>query len=282
MGDAKVIIDSWHDRPDVVASLPFEPSVKCGFLIQIRRKSETHICFETVHQSGTSYAETNLIGDYPKPSVDFMDAGGLFGDFVAHVNENKLKVLEIGSRIVGDFSTSKRALFDEGVSYTGFDYYPDKNTDVVGDAHKLSDYFEENSFDAVFSLSVVEHLAMPWAVALEINKILKKGGIAFHATHFSWPLHEQPWDFWRFSDEGLKILFSQPAGFRVDRCGFFNPLRTHLDNAISGQESLPLETGFAGVAIAATKVDAYNFKSLNWNTSIEGVLSEESHYPKRE
>lgn len=282
VGDVQVVIDTWHDRPDVVASLPFDANEKCGFLIQIPRKSESHIRFEANHHNGTSSAETTLVGDYPKSSVDYLDVSGLFWEFVQHVNEKKLKVLEIGSRIVGDFSTSKRALFDDGVSYTGFDYYPDGNTDVVGDAHKLSEYLEENSFDAVFSLSVFEHLAMPWVVALEINKILKKDGITFHATHFSWPLHEQPWDFWRFSDEGLKVLFSEPAGFKVEKCGFFNPLRMHLDSAIAGQESLPLETGFGGVAILASKVDGYNSKSLNWNTSIEDVLSDESHYPERE
>jgi hypothetical protein len=25
------------------------------------------------------------------------------------------------------------------------------------------------------------------------------------ATHPSWPPHERPWDFWRFSEEGLQV-----------------------------------------------------------------------------
>ena len=71
--------------------------------------------------------------------------------------------------------------------------------DVMGDAHKLSDYFDKDSFDVIFSMSVFEHLAMPWKVALELNKVLKPGGMMLHTTHQTWPLHEEPWDYWRYS-----------------------------------------------------------------------------------
>jgi 2-polyprenyl-3-methyl-5-hydroxy-6-metoxy-1,4-benzoquinol methylase len=52
--------------------------------------------------------------------------------------------------------------------------------DIVGDAHKLSSYFENGKqFDIVFSSAVFEHFAMPWIVATEIAKILKVGGFVF-------------------------------------------------------------------------------------------------------
>lgn len=282
IGDTKVHIDNWHDRPDVIAALPFATDVKCGFWVQIPRASEHRFRFEANTGAVESYSEATLLGSATQQPAEFSHMGGLFHEFVDYVNANKLKVLEIGSRIVGDYSTSKRTLFNADVSYTGFDYYPDQNTDVVGDAHKLSSYFSERSFDAVFSLSVFEHLAMPWVVAMEINKILKPSGVTYHSTHFSWPLHEAPWDFWRFSDEGLKVLFSRPIGFEVSKCGFFHPLRMHLEDQLEGQESLPLNKGFGGVAILATKISDTDKKTFNWKIDIEDVLSEDSHYPKRE
>jgi SAM-dependent methyltransferase len=282
VGDTNIAIDSWHDRPDVVAALPFNIDTKCGFWVQIPRKNEHRIRFEAQLGQDEIYSEATLLGSATAQSPMFPHSGGLFYEFVDYVNTNKLKVLEIGSRIVGDYSTSKRALFNDDVSYTGFDYYPDQNTDVVGDAHKLSSYFARESFDAVFSLSVFEHLAMPWVVAMEINKVLKPGGTTYHSTHFSWPLHEAPWDFWRFSDEGLKVLFSEPIGFKVNSCGFFHPLRMHLEDHLVGQEPLPIDKGFGGVAILATKTSSTDSKSFSWNASIEDVLSKDSHYPQRD
>ena len=52
-----------------------------------------------------------------------------------------VKVLEIGSRFVA----SDRNKFDqlcEPSNYTGFDVHEGPNVDVVGDAHKLTTYFE--------------------------------------------------------------------------------------------------------------------------------------------
>ena len=64
---------------------------------------------------------------------------------------------------------------------------------------------------------------MPWVVAAEINKVLKVGGLTFHSTHFAFPIHERPWDFWRYTDQALRILFSPPLGFEVIRCELRHP-----------------------------------------------------------
>jgi len=56
-------------------------------------------------------------------------------------------VREIGSRVVT--GANYRSRF-ENVDYIGFDLQLDPNVDVVGDGHKLSDFFEEESFDLIF------------------------------------------------------------------------------------------------------------------------------------
>jgi ubiquinone/menaquinone biosynthesis C-methylase UbiE len=90
-------------------------------------------------------------------------------------NKKGMKVLEIGSRwVTGDYF---KPYFSEA-DYVGFDFYPGKNVDVVGDAHKLSTYFKKDEkFDVIYSSAVFEHLAMPWLAALEISKLLKVGGL---------------------------------------------------------------------------------------------------------
>ena len=137
-------------------------------------------------------------------------------------NKSGMRILEIGSREVTAKSNARK--YFSQAEYVGFDYYAGDNVDVVGDAHKLSDYFEENSFDLVYSSASFEHFAMPWLVAQEIAKILKVDGIVFVETHFSFSSHERPWHFFHFSDMALKVLFSDALGFECIEAGVSNPI----------------------------------------------------------
>jgi hypothetical protein len=122
-------------------------------------------------------------------------------------------VLEIGSRARSGIS--RRHLFPPTSRYTGFDILPGENVDVTGDAHTLSKVLPHEHFDFVFSVSVWEHLAMPWLVSLELNKVMRTGGLAMINTHQSWPVHEAPWDFFRFSDYSWAPLFNPATGFKI-------------------------------------------------------------------
>jgi ubiquinone/menaquinone biosynthesis C-methylase UbiE len=138
-------------------------------------------------------------------------------------NNPGMRVLEIGSREVTGASNARKEF--SKAEYVGFDYYPGDNVDVVGDAHKLSSYFEdEEKFDIVYSSSCFEHFAMPWIVATEIAKVLKVGGFVFVETHFSFKSHERPWHFFQFSDMALKVLFSEALGFECVEAGMSNPI----------------------------------------------------------
>lgn len=138
-------------------------------------------------------------------------------------NKKGFRVLEIGSREVTGPSGAREA-FSEA-EYVGFDYYPGDNVDVVGDAHRISSFFKDDEkFDLVYSSACFEHFAMPWVVATEIAKILKVGGYVFVETHFSYSSHERPWNFFQFSDMGLRTLFSPALGFECIEAGMSNPM----------------------------------------------------------
>lgn len=138
-------------------------------------------------------------------------------------NKPGLRILEIGSREVTGASSARERF--SNAEYVGFDYYPGKNVDIVGDAHKLSSYFKEGEqFDIIYSSACFEHFAMPWLVATEIAKMLKVGGIVFVETHFSFSAHERPWNFFQFSDMALKTLFPPVMGFECIDVGMSNPI----------------------------------------------------------
>ena len=60
---------------------------------------------------------------------------------------------------------------------------------------------------------------MPWLVSLELNKVMKVGGLAMINTHQSWPQHEEPWDYFRFSDWSWDALFNADTGFEIVKRG---------------------------------------------------------------
>src|SRR5207248_4030080 len=210
---ALVPVNWWHSRDDIAekATQGFLGNA-WGFWCYLPSTTTPVI---TVRRRGDKAGEKISLKRHARKISEphRLETGALFEQFRSEINRRPGKILEIGSRQVVPGGKSKRDLFPE-CDYTGFDYYRDANTDVVGDAHQLS-RLVGNDFDAVFSLAVLEHLAMPWVVAAEINKVLKIGGLTFHSTHFAFPVHERPWDFWRYTGQALRVLFSPPLGFEV-------------------------------------------------------------------
>jgi SAM-dependent methyltransferase len=98
---------------------------------------------------------------------------------------------------------------------TVFDIIADPGVDVVGDAHELSAHFPPDSFDFAVSLAVFEHLLMPWKAAVEMNRVLRPGGVAYVWAPQSHSIHDLPWDFFRFSDASWHALFNRRTGFEV-------------------------------------------------------------------
>ena len=70
----------------------------------------------------------------------------------------------------------------------------------------------EASFDVVLLTQVLEHVLRPAAVLTEIARVLRPGGTLFATVPFAWELHEEPHDYWRFTQYALAALL-EDAGF---------------------------------------------------------------------
>jgi SAM-dependent methyltransferase len=79
--------------------------------------------------------------------------------------------------------------------------------DVIFDAHQIP--FKDETFDMVLSSQVLEHTMRPWIVAKEIMRVTKAGGVIHTEVPFCFPYHGQPYDFFRFSPGGLRVIFDQ-------------------------------------------------------------------------
>jgi Methyltransferase domain len=277
--DTVVPITSWHARDDLARKAPTVfRGMAWGFWCYLPSASPPSLTLRRRNSKARDGKNIRLRRHPPKiPAAQKAEGSNLFEEFRAETNRSKGKVLEIGSRQVVRGGQSKRSLFPD-CSYVGFDYYTDSNTDVVGDAHELSKFFE-CKFDAVFSLAVLEHLAMPWVVAAEINKVLKVGGLTFHSTHFAFPLHERPWDFWRYTDQALRVLFSPPLGFEIIRCDFDTPARMHPDTPRDDLMHLPMEPVWIGISVLARKTADIDPTKFVWSASVADCLGTVSQYP---
>jgi len=158
---------------------------------------------------------------------------------------------------------------------TVFDIVPDQGVDVVGDAHALSRHFPPGHFDLVMCNSVFEHLLMPWKVALELNKVLRVGGLCYIHTHQSLGMHDMPWDFWRYSDTCWPALFNRRTGFKIitARMSFFNHIVTAgWTPAYAGSE------GSGGFESSAVLVRKTGDSTLSWDVPLSEAIS--TTYPR--
>ena len=116
----------------------------------------------------------------------------------------------------------------------------------VGDLAALE--VEDERFDLVLLTQVLEHLPEPLAVLTEMRRVLKPGGQIWASTPLFYEEHEQPYDFFRYTQFSLDRLFAQ-AGFREARIdwleGYLATVAYELDvaaRALRGRAALPLRT----------------------------------------
>jgi SAM-dependent methyltransferase len=121
-------------------------------------------------------------------------------------------VLEVGTRRSNpDFPTHHKAWLPPSGRMLMVDAFDGIDVDLVQDAHVYED-LEDGSFDAAIAVSVWEHLSRPWVAARALARVLQPGSPFLVVTHQTFPIHGYPSDFFRFSDEALKVLFGD-AGF---------------------------------------------------------------------
>ncbi len=96
--------------------------------------------------------------------------------------------------------------FKKDIDYIGVDIDPKSSADfIVKPIDRLP--FVNNTFDAVISLQVIEHVENLEFFNDEIKRVLKKDGTLVISVPFLYNVHGLPNDFRRFTLEGLKKLY---------------------------------------------------------------------------
>jgi len=122
--------------------------------------------------------------------------------------------------------------------------------DVLYDGERLP--FPDASFDTVLSVQVLEHTPQPAALVAEMARVLRPGGTLILTAPFSFRLHEEPHDYFRFSPHGLRDLCER-SGLVIDEIHPHGSLWSLLGHKLNSYLALRV-ANIGGVAQAMGKL----------------------------
>lgn len=100
--------------------------------------------------------------------------------------------------------------------YVGLDHKDSMHdqtvVDIFGTAYEIPE--PDESFDCIICTSVLEHLEEPRAALAESFRVLKPEGHVLYTAPMFWHLHEQPRDFYRYTEYSLRYLF-ESVGYEI-------------------------------------------------------------------
>ncbi len=123
---------------------------------------------------------------------------------VEHLN-GTARLLDIAPQV----HEGARPFFPASVTVETLDIDPKAGASWVGDICQTNAFLTDGSFDFIVCTEVLEHVLQPFAAVHELRRLLKFGGLIFVTVPFNFRIHGPLPDCWRFTEHGLRALFSE-------------------------------------------------------------------------
>jgi SAM-dependent methyltransferase len=150
------------------------------------------------------------------------------------------RILIVGSREYGYDEFDIRRVLEElgftdikGIDITaghGVDWVVDI---IQTDASFLSEYHQQ--FDTIFCMEIFSHLYDPHTAAKHVASLLKPGGTLFLSESLVRKISKMPGDYWRFTFDGLRMLFPQVDFNQPDLFTAATRLKTPASEQFNGK-----------------------------------------------
>lgn len=126
-------------------------------------------------------------------------------------------VLEIGSgrQDLGAEAYSVRRLFAPAVDFTQSDVNPEFGHEVVD----VTSMQIDQRFDLVICMYVLEHVYDVTTAVANLHRAVRPGGRVLVAVPHLYPYHDEPIDFWRFTEHSLRLLFGDFSHVEIAHAG---------------------------------------------------------------
>jgi 2-polyprenyl-3-methyl-5-hydroxy-6-metoxy-1,4-benzoquinol methylase len=130
---------------------------------------------------------------------------------------SQMRILEIGSgrQDLGIDAYSLKAQFAGAAEFVQSDVNPAFGHRVVD----VTDMSIDQEFDAILCQYVLEHVFDVQAAVDNIRKALRPGGKVVISVPHIYPYHDEPSDFWRFTEYSLRALCRDFSSVEVRRKG---------------------------------------------------------------
>jgi SAM-dependent methyltransferase len=133
----------------------------------------------------------------------------LFEKYARGVFRPHMRVLEIGPDATP--STYQKVVSDPTLRWETLDIRKTKQQSQLSlMTHVAENEYEfpipDDSYDAVLSGQVMEHVRKVWIWFREVTRVCRRGGTVITICPVTWPYHEDPVDCWRVYPEGMKAL----------------------------------------------------------------------------
>ena len=121
------------------------------------------------------------------------------------------------------------------LEYDGLDIDPFSDEITFRSDLQAMSPISDETYDTALCLQVLEHVPNPQKAAHEIFRILKPGGVAIITVPHLSRIHDEPNDFHRFTEYGIRVLLEN-AGLNVEeiiiRAGLFSFLGHQVSSVI--------------------------------------------------
>lgn len=135
--------------------------------------------------------------------------------FAQGVHDKRILELGSGKLVHGDDEYSARRYFDASNEFIQTDIAEEHGHQIVD----VTDMSFRSEFDVILCMSVLEHVYQHDAAVSNIFEALKPGGIAIIFVPGMYPLHDEPTDYWRFTEHSFRKLLSAFKEVRIHHKG---------------------------------------------------------------
>jgi SAM-dependent methyltransferase len=162
-----------------------------------------------------------------------------------------LKIIDIGGK-----KGNKRGLFDIGrydaeVTYVNIEKKDDP--DILADASNIP--VPDDSYDIAIAGELLEHVPDPILVLKEAHRLLKPGGKLIATVPFLYPIHADPHDFGRYTEN-----FWENASMKTG----FKDVKVERQGALSAVMALALQHFFIAKKISLRPIQIPLVYLLMW------------------